>query len=136
MANALYDPARKLFLDGDIDLLTHNIKVSLIDDADYTVDLVNHDFYDDVPGAAEVADSGNLAGKSTTAGVFDATDLTYSSVSGDQFEEIIIRRDTGVDSTSPLIGNIDTATGLPYTPSGADITLGWDDGANKILFLG
>ena len=37
--------------------------------------------------------------------------------------------------TSPLIANIDVATGLPITPSGGDIIVQWDTGANKIFKL-
>lgn len=36
---------------------------------------------------------------------------------------------------SPLIAYIDTATGLPVTPNGGDITIAWDSGANKIFKL-
>jgi hypothetical protein len=82
-----------------------------------------------------VATSGNLASKSTTGGVFDAADVTITTVSGDQFEYIIIYKDTGTASTSNLIACIDTATGLPCTPNGGDITITWDNGANKIFAL-
>jgi hypothetical protein len=35
----------------------------------------------------------------------------------------------------PLIAYIDTATGLPVTPNGGDITIAWDSGANRIFKL-
>ncbi len=34
-----------------------------------------------------------------------------------------------------LIAYIDTATGMPVTPNGGDITIAWDNGANKIFKL-
>ena len=34
-----------------------------------------------------------------------------------------------------VIAFIDTATGLPVTPNGGDITITWDNGANKIFKL-
>jgi hypothetical protein len=43
MATALYDTGRKAFADGDIDLLSDTIKVTLIDTNDYTVNLTTHD---------------------------------------------------------------------------------------------
>src|SRR3972149_6904792 len=120
VANALYDFGRQGFLEGTIDWDTDTIKIILIDAADYTKDLVNHDNLNDVPVAAGVADANNV---------------TWSAVSGDQSEQIIGYKDSGVESTSRLIFNIDTATGLPVTPNGGDITVQWDDGANKIFKL-
>ncbi|GAI46620.1 unnamed protein product, partial [marine sediment metagenome] len=47
-----------------------------------------------------------------------------------------IFKDDGVDDvSSPLIALIDTATGLPVTPNDGDITIAWDNGANKIFKL-
>lgn len=135
MASALYDKARKAFADGDIDLLNDTIKCVLIDAADYAVDLANHDFLDDVPSGARVGTPQTLGTKSTTAGVFDAADVTFSSVSGDQCEAILIYKDTGTEGTSQLIAYIDSATGLPVTPNGGDIQIQWDNGPNKIFKL-
>jgi len=135
MASALYAKALEAFLNKDIDMLVDDIKCVLVDSADYTLDLAAHDFLDDIPAGARVGTSGNLASKSTTGGVFDAADITITGVSGDQFEYIIIYRDSGTASTSQLIACIDTATGLPCTPNGGDITITWDNGANKIFKL-
>ena len=118
MANALYDKGRQGFLEGAIDWDTDSIKLVLIDTADYTVDLANHDNLDDIPAAARVATSGNLASKTVTDGVADAADVTFTSVSGDTVEAIALYKDTGNESTSRLIAYIDTATGLPLTPNG------------------
>lgn len=135
MANALYDLGRERFLGGDLDWDAHTIKLYLVDDADYTKNLATHDFADDVPTGAKVATSGAFAGKTKTAGVADADDVVLTSVTGDQSEQLIIWQDSTVQSTSALIANIDTATGLPVTPNGADITVSWDSGANKIFKL-
>lgn len=135
MANALYDLGREGFLAGDISWRDDDIKAVLIDVADYTVDLAAHDFLDDIPAGARVATSGNLASKTVTAGVADAADITFSTVTGDPSEAIVLYQDTGVAGTSRLIGYIDTATGLPITPSGADIIVSWSNGASKIFKL-
>ena len=135
MANQLYTKAKQGLIDGSIDLDTDNIKAVLVDGADYTPNLATHDNLDDIPVAGRVATSGNLASKTVTDGVFDAADVTISAVSGDQFEYIVLYKDTGVESTSRLILLIDTATGLPCTPNGGDITIAWDNGANKIFKL-
>jgi hypothetical protein len=46
----------------------------------------------------------------TTGGAADASDCTFSAVSGASIEAIVIYKDTGTESTSPLIAIIDTAT--------------------------
>lgn len=135
MANALYDKGREGFLDGSIDWDTDDIRVILIDTADYTVNLSTHDNLDDIPGGARVATSGALSGKTVTAGVADASDVTFSAVTGDVSEALVIYKHTGTESTSRLIAYIDSATGLPVTPNGGDITVTWDSGANKIFKL-
>lgn len=135
MANAMYDLGREGFLGGDIDWDANTIKVTLIDAADYTKDLAAHDFYNDVTAGGRVATSGALASKTKTAGVADAADITFSAVTGDVSEQLIIWADSTVESTSRLILNIDTATGLPVTPNGGDINVTWDAGANKIFRL-
>ncbi len=135
MANALYDKGREGFLDGSIDWDSDDIRVILIDTDDYTVNLATHDNLDDIPAAARVATSGALTGKTVTDGVADVDDVTFSSVTGDQSEALVIYKHTGTESTSRLIAYIDSATGLPVTPNGGDITVQWDNGANKIFKL-
>lgn len=135
MANALYDKGREGFLDGSIDWDTNDIRLILIDEADDTIDLSVDDNLDDRAGASRVATSGAFASKTVTNGVADAADVTLSAVTGDQSESIDIYKHTGTESTSRLICNIDTATGLPVTPNGGDITIQFDSGANKIFKL-
>lgn len=135
MANALYDKGRENILGGDIDWDAANIKCILIDEADDTIDLAADDALDDRASAARVATSGNLANKTKTNGVADADDITWTAVTGDPSESIDIYKDSGTESTSFLICNIDTATGLPVTPGGGDITARWDSGSNKIFKL-
>lgn len=135
MANALFNLGRGHFLDGDIDWSVDNIKLVFVDHLDDTPVPATDEDLADILAAARVGTSGNFAGKSSTAGVADATDTTVSTVSGDQFESIVIYKDSGVEATSLLIAFIDTATGLPCTPNGGDITVQWDSGASKIFKL-
>ncbi|HXG46041.1 MAG TPA: hypothetical protein VNO52_00320 [Methylomirabilota bacterium] len=135
MANALYDKGREGFLDGSIDWDTHTIKAVLLDGADYTPNLATHDNLDDVPAAARVGTPQTLANKTVTNGVADADDITFPNVTGDPCEYILLYKDTGVEATSRLIALFDTATGLPVTPNGGNITVSWDNGANKIFKL-
>lgn len=135
MANALYDRGRQGFLAGEIDWDANDIRIILIDEADDTIDLALDEDLADRAGAARVATSSALGSKTTTAGVADAADVTLSSVTGDVSESIDIYQHTGTESTSLMIANIDTATGLPVTPNGGNITVQWDAGANKIFKL-
>jgi hypothetical protein len=136
MASALYDSGREGFLDGSIDWDTDDIRAILIDTTDYTVDLANHNMLDDVAAGARVAVSAALGSKTVTAGVADAADVTFTAVTGDSVEAIILYKHTGTESTSRLIAYIDTASsGLPVSPNGGDITVTWDSGANKIFKL-
>jgi hypothetical protein len=134
MANVMYDKGREGFLSGAIDWDTDDIRAILIDAADYTFSQ-SHDNLDDVAAGSRVAVSGALASKTVTDGVADAADVTWSTVTGDPSEAIILYKHTGVESTSRLIAYIDTATGLPVTPNGGNIVAAWDNGANKIFKL-
>ena len=135
MANALYDHGRENFLSGDISWDGDDIHLAFIDEGDDAIDLANDEDMGDRVSGAIVDESGNFANKSIAAGVADADDITVATVTGDQFESIDIFKHTGVSSTDLLIANIDTATGLPFTPSGGDIEVQWDAGANKIFKL-
>jgi hypothetical protein len=135
MSNSLYTKAKQGLIDGSIDLDTDTIKAVFVDGADYTPDLATHDNLDDIPAGARVAVSGALQNKSVTDGVFDADDIILAAVTGDQFEYIVLFKDTGVEGTSRLILLIDTATGLPCTPNGSDITIQFSSGADKIFRL-
>jgi hypothetical protein len=135
MANALFDKGREGFLAGDIDWDGNTIKLVFVDHADDNPDVSTDDNLDDIASAARVATSGALAGKTVTNGVADADDVTVNTVSGDQFESICLFKDTGTESSSRLIAKIDTATGLPCTPNGGNITVQFDSGANKIFKL-
>jgi hypothetical protein len=134
MASFVYDKGRKAFADGGIAWLTDDIKVVLVTSG-YSPSQSGDDFLSVIVAGNRVAASGNLAGKSSTAGVLDATDVTYPALTGAAFNAAVIYKDTGVEASSQLIAYIDNFTGLPYTPSGIDVTLVWDNGANKILKL-
>ena len=134
MANGLYDKGREGFLDGSIDYDTDTIKVSLV--RGYTPNLSTHDFLDDVTAAGTLVATATLASKTVTAGVADAADITFSAVAaGAACDHLVGYKDTGVAATSRVIFCLDTATGLPVTPNGGDISVVWDSGANKIFKL-
>lgn len=131
MANQLYTAYKNRMLgSGSLSLVdwdANTVVAVLIDTADYTVVIGTHDAFDDVAGAAQVS-SANLSGVTITAGVIDATDTTFTSVTGDQSEAVILYYNTaGAASTDPLLLYLDTFTsGMPVTPSGGNINLVWN----------
>jgi hypothetical protein len=137
VANALYDKGREAILNADIDWTVNDIRPVLVDAADYTINLATHDFYDDIPVGARVAvGAASIANKTATNGVADGDDYTFTAVTGDPCELIVLVNFTpGTDATRHLIAAIDTATGLPVIPNGGNITITWDNGANKIFKL-
>lgn len=133
MANTLFDNARQMFLEAQINWMTDTIKCILVDSGNYTVQTTTHKFLSDISSSARVAGPVTLTAKSTAGGAADAADCTFTAVSGASIEAIVIYKDTGTESTSPLLAWIDTATGLPITPNGGDIIVTWDNGTNKIF---
>lgn len=133
MANTLFDAARQRFLEAQINWMTDTIKVILVSTSAYTAQVGVHQYLSDVASSARIAGPVTLTSKATTGGAADAGDCTFVSVNGSSIGAIIIYVDTGVESTSPLIAYIDTATGLPITPNGGDIIVTWDNGTNKIF---
>jgi hypothetical protein len=137
MANAKYPKFLEALLSQSpaIDLDTDVIKLVLVDLGAYTYSAA-HQFLSDIPIGARVFTSGALSGKTVTNGVFDALDLTLTAVTGVSVEALVLFKDTGVAATSPLIAYWDTGvSGLPYNPTGVDVTIPWDNGANKIFAL-
>ncbi len=126
MANALYDTFKEGILGNTaFDLDTDAIQATLIDSADYTFSAA-HDEYSggstDVAAGAKVAESGALASPTVVNGVFDTADFTWTAVSGDQSEAIILWDDTLANDR--LIAFYDTGmTGMPVTPNGGNINV-------------
>jgi hypothetical protein len=137
MANTLYDKGRQRFLEGQFNWLTDTVKCILVDTGAYTANFSTHEFLSDIPTSARIGTTSGvaLASKTSTGGAADAADITFSAVTGASIEALVLFKDTGTESTSPLIAYIDTATGLPITPNGGDIIVTWDNGANKIFKL-
>ena len=142
MANALFDPGREGFLDGTIDFDTAVVKVTLI--RAYTFSAA-HKFVSDVTTAGGVLHGtpGTLASKTVTSGVADAADLTFTAVASNAsnhsllvYQASAVTGGADVAATSQrVIAYIDTGTNFPIVPNGGDVTIAWDNGANKIFKL-
>ena len=131
MANSLYPVWKKAVLDGtanaDLDDSegATGVFAALIDTGTYTYSDA-HVFYSELSGI--VGTDQEITTKTTTGGVFDGDDVTFSSVTGATVEAIVIyRKNAGANTTWQLVAFIDTGvTGLPVTPNGGDITISWN----------
>ena len=135
MANAMYGLGREAFLEGAIDALTDTLAVSLVTSA-YAANLSTDQFYNIISGGAIVAGPVTLTSVVGSLGTLGAANAIFSSVSGTACSQVVLFKNTGTSSTSPLIGNINVATGLPVTPNGGNITVAWAGGVIFTLFEG
>ena len=71
-----------------------------------------------------------LKNKSFKDYVFDADDISFPCVSGNDITGILIYQGC---KKHHLIGFIDKAFSLPVIPNGGNIDVTWDNGARKIL---
>lgn len=122
--NTIYPKYKEALLDGaaNIDIKDGTVKAVLVDLADYTYSAA-HDFFDDVPSGARVA-TATLSSKTVTNGTYDVADFSFTTVTGDQCEALIIYIDTGSEATSRLVAFYDTnVAGFPITPNGGNINV-------------
>lgn len=127
MANRLYTLGKKAMMEAGINLLTDTIKVSLVRATTYTPNTVTDQYLNTVTFGGAVAATATLGSKTTTGAVFDAADTTFSAVpAGAACDYLVIYKDTGTPSTSPLIALFDTISGMPITPNGGDLVFVWN----------
>lgn len=150
MANGLFNTAKKMIMDGSLDLLVDTIKVMLIDtgytfnpDDDY-VSVITGAPSKELSGTGYVGGFGGsgrkaLANKSIVANktvdkaVFDADDLTWAAIQAGTVYAAVLIKEVTSDADSILIGYIDTGTGFPKVTNGGDLTVQWS--ADGILTL-
>lgn len=101
-------------------------------------------FMDTIGASGQVSTSAALASVTKTNGILDGADSVFTAVSnaGAPVQGVLLYQASAVTggadvaaSAQRCIAWIDTATGLPVTPNGGDITVAWDNGTNKIFKL-
>ena len=129
MTAAVYDLWKQEILKGTSNNLlnsaegTTGVYAALVDIGTYTFNQA-HQFYSSLTGV--VGTDQEILTKTQVGGVFDGTDLTYTAVTGNSVEAIVLyRKNAGANTTWPLIAYLDSATGLPVTPNGGNITITW-----------
>tara|TARA_R110000868_G_scaffold387886_3_gene656605 strand:+ start:1546 stop:1950 length:405 start_codon:yes stop_codon:yes gene_type:complete len=127
MANAIYPNYKESLITGDanVSLSAGTVKVMLVDTGTYTYSAA-HTMITDI-SVGSVANSAGLATKTVVDGLFDSDNVTFSAVTGASVEAIVLWVDSGTAAQSRVVAYIDTGvTGLPVTPNGGDITIGWN----------
>lgn len=135
MANFVSDKYRNNVL-GDntyanVQLDADTIAAMFLDSADDTAAVSDGDLSAIASAAREPAAAScpSLASKTlgtVGVGVFDAADTTFTALTGDSVEQLILFKNTGTDATAIILCAWDTATGLPLTPNGGDVTVVWN----------
>lgn len=144
MADAFYNAGLNGLLAGEIDMDTATIKAILLRGYTYAA---THKFLSDVSavtGTELVATTAALATKTigtVGVGVFDAADTVWSAVpTGTACPAFILVQTSAVTggadvaaTAQRVIAYLDSYTGLPVTPNGADINLVFPTTANGIF---
>lgn len=131
MANALYPKWKEAIEQAAANSSlagsgTTGVYVALVDTGTYTYSAA-HEFYSSV-AAAQIGTEQELTSKTFVNGVFDAADVAFPSVSGNNAEALVIFvKNAGANTTWRLVAYIDTGvTGLPVQPNGGNINVAWN----------
>ena len=131
MANAIYPLYKQALLAGDANSDLDNnttgdgVYVALVDTGVYIYS-ASHQFYSDLSGI--VGTPQRITSPTVTTGILDGADVTFTAVSGNTVEALVIyRQNAGANTTWRLVAYLDTGvTGLPVTPNGGDIGITWN----------
>lgn len=130
MANALYPKWKEARLQGTANAAldgsgTTGVYAVLVDLGTYTYSAA-HEFYSSLSGL--IGTEQEITSKTFTNGLFDGADVVVPSVAGATAEAIVIFiKNAGANTTWRLVGFFDTGvTGLPVTPNGGNINIGWN----------
>jgi len=132
MANAVYPKYKEALLGAAANSAitgsgSTGLYAALVDTNDYTYSSA-HEYYSSLAGV--VGTDQEITSPTLTAGVIDGGDCTFTSVTGDPCEAIVLyRKNAGANTTWRLVAYIDSGqTGLPVTPNGGNITITWAGG--------
>lgn len=130
MANAVYPLYKEALLGAAANsALTGSgatgLFVALVDTGAYTYSAA-HQFYSSLAGV--IGTDQEIASPTLTAGVVDGGDVTFTAVSGNSVEALVLyRKNAGANTTWRLVAYIDTGqAGLPVTPNGGNIVVTWN----------
>ena len=106
MANAIYPKYKKSLLDGDSNTTltgsgTTGLYVALVDTGVYTYNST-HQYYSDLSGI--VGTDQEITTVTTTGGLIDGDNVTFTAVSGNSVEAVVLyRKNAGANTTWRLV---------------------------------
>ncbi len=120
-------------LGATIDFIDDTMKAALLPGT-YTFSAA-HEFVADL--GMRIGIDQALASKSIAGGVLDADDLDFGALApSNTVKAMVVYKDTGNTSTSPVLFYFDTVAGFPFATNGGALTVPWDDGVKKIARVG
>ncbi len=130
MANNVYDRSTSKWPSGELDWLVDTFRIIFVDTGVYTFSTI-HEFFSDLTGTkGESGGTGRASGVEVTNKVIVAGEARVTApvvatavAAGTALGGYVLYKDTGADATSPLLAIVETATGLPVTPTGDDIEI-------------
>ena len=136
MSNFIYGKAKESLFKGEINLISNQVKILLVDNT-YTPYQNTHQYVSDVLSTSIKDRSDPLQNVTVNLGILDANDISISDYPGGAFNAVIGYQVGTTDANSRLIFYVDTATGLPFTgaSSTSPVTIIWENNANKIIAL-
>jgi hypothetical protein len=137
VANILFDAYRNSLIGktsdyaARVDLDTDTIKTTFQDEgtavpaaANVFVTSFSAGF---VPAFASAVTLGSVTLGTVAAGTMDAADSLFTTLSGASIEGIVIFKNVTTVADSPGLVYFNTGvTGIPFTPSGGDVTIQWN----------
>lgn len=134
MADIVYNNFKEQVMEAVFNLLEgqDDVRVALYDntfteDQDNDVDMA--DLTGELSGTGYAHPGGALANQTVTQddtdneGVFDADDLTFTALDAGTIDTLVYLVNAGSPPINLLIGSVDSATGLPLTSNGGDVTI-------------
>lgn len=132
MPHQYYPKGAEKTFRGEINLIADTIKVAAIPSS-YTYS-ASHEFLSDL--GTTIGTPQTLSNKTVTGGIFDADDPNFGALtSGSTIKALVLFKDTGNPSTSPLIVHLDQVTGLPFATNGGEVSFPWANTFGKIISL-
>ena len=124
----IFNQVKTLLIKKRLDLESDRICAVLLNGY-FTPDKDNQ-FLSEIPKINISSEPVELKNKSFKDYVFDADDISFHCVSGNDITGILIYQGC---KDHHLIAFIDKAYSLPVIPNGGDIIVTWDNGTNKIF---
>lgn len=126
MSNFLYAKAKALLLSAGVDCMTDTLKMALVGTG-YTPAPSTDQYYSDIAsytlGTDQVVTVSSVSDGTMTGSVATWPAGTGGLPNTVEAKYLVIYKDTGTPTTSPLLCCMDTGTGLPLTGNGGTVTI-------------